>query len=72
MRFFARQKNKGQASVEYILLIGLFVTIVFKFIGVAQDIFYGWESDGLGGKGGAIQLIMENQAKRFENNIGWE
>jgi len=66
MRFFARQKNKGQASVEYILLIGLFVTIVFKFIGAAQDIFYGWDKEQ-----GAIYLVMKNQSDRFTNNIGW-
>jgi len=47
--------RKGQATVEYLLLLTVIAAIFFKVIVHVQDIFYGW-----GGQRGAIELYLEN------------
>jgi hypothetical protein len=48
--------KRGQATVEYLLLMVVIAAIFFKVIVHVQDIFYGW-----GGQQGAIELFIKNQ-----------
>ncbi len=62
--------KKGQATVEYILLLVVVAVIFAKVAGQAQDIFYGW-----GGQRGAIELFIEDQVvQKLETNSqsGWQ
>ena len=61
--------KKGQATVEYLLLIVVISTIFFKVIVHVQDIFYGWD-----GERGAIELFLDEQiVKKLSTNAqeGW-
>lgn len=61
--------KKGQATVEYILLLVVIAVIFSKVAGEAQDIFYGW-----GGQKGAIELFIEDRiVKQLVTNgeSGW-
>ncbi len=48
--------KKGQATVEYLLLMVVIAAIFWKVVVHVQDIFYGWD-----GQQGAIELFMKNQ-----------
>ena len=60
------RKKRGQASVEYLLLVAVIVFIFLKVIGHARDIFYGW-----GNQYGAVELfIMEQVVDKLSTNLG--
>ena len=48
--------KKGQATVEYLLLMTVIAAIFWKVIVHVQDVFYGWN-----GQPGAIELFIKNQ-----------
>lgn len=48
--------KKGQATVEYLLLITVVAAIFWKVIVHVQDVFYGWN-----GQKGAIELFIDEQ-----------
>lgn len=48
--------KKGQATVEYLLLMTVIAAIFFKVIVHVQDVFYGWD-----GRPGAIELFIKDQ-----------
>jgi len=61
--------KKGQATVEYILLLVVVAVIFAKVAGQAQDIFYGW-----GGQQGAIELFIDEQIVKkliINDDSGW-
>ncbi|MFH1223531.1 MAG: hypothetical protein V1647_04220 [Pseudomonadota bacterium] len=62
------KNSKGQATVEYLLLLVVVAVIFWKVIGHVQDVFYGW-----GGSPGAIERFIQNQvvAKLESNKGGW-
>lgn len=64
-----RESKKGQATVEYLLLLVVIAVIFWKVIGHVQDILYGW-----GGNKGAIELFIKNQVvqKLSTNGNGWQ
>ena len=48
--------KKGQATVEYLLLMTVIAAIFWKVIVHVQEIFYGWK-----GQPGAIELFLKDQ-----------
>jgi len=63
--------KKGQATVEYLLLMAVIATIFWKVIVHVQDIFYGW-----GGERGAIEMFLDEQVVKklsivSEQSGGW-
>jgi len=65
------QNKKGQATVEYLLLMAVIAAIFFKVIVHVQDIFYGW-----GGQSGAIELFLKDQVVKKLSTVdqsksGW-
>ena len=58
----AVNNKKGQATVEYILLIASMVMVLNVGVKHLRDIFYGWD-----GNEGALQLIFEGQVSFLEN-----
>jgi len=48
--------KKGQATVEYLLLMTVIAAIFWKVIVHVQDVFYGWD-----GRPGAIELFIKDQ-----------
>ncbi|MEI6092278.1 MAG: hypothetical protein WCQ47_01170 [bacterium] len=66
--FFLKNKKKGQATVEYLLLVVVISVIFIKVIHHAQDVFYGF-----GGQMGAIELFMNKQVvdKLATTKSGW-
>jgi hypothetical protein len=58
--------KKGQATVEYLLLMVVIAAIFFKVIVHVQDIFYGWD-----GQQGAIELFIQNQVVDKLSTSGW-
>lgn len=58
--------KKGQATVEYLLLMVVVAAIFFKVIVHVQDIFYGWD-----GQQGAIELFIQNQVVDKLSTSGW-
>jgi Flp pilus assembly pilin Flp len=63
----AKNKRKGQATIEYILLL-VVITIVFvKVISHVQDVFY-----GMNGQQGAVELFMSKQiVGKLSTPPGW-
>jgi len=65
--------KKGQATLEYILLLTVIAVIFMKVITHVQDIFYGWD-----GNKGAIELFINDQIiKKLATNqnntdTGWK
>ena len=59
--------KKGQATVEYLLLMVVVAAIFWKVIVHVQDIFYGWD-----GQLGAIELFMKNQVKEKLSTSDWQ
>ncbi len=61
--------QKGQATVEYLLLMAVIAAIFFKVIVHVQDVFYGWD-----GRPGAIELFLKNQVVEklsTQKESGW-
>jgi len=63
--------KKGQATVEYLLLMAVIAAIFFKVIVHVQDVFYGW-----GGQKGAIELflsdrVVKNLSVVDQSKSGW-
>ena len=58
--------KKGQATVEYLLLMVVVAAIFWKAIVHVQDIFYGWE-----GQQGAIELFIKNQVIEKLSTSDW-
>lgn len=65
--------KKGQATLEYILLLTVIAVIFMKVITHVQDIFYGWD-----GNKGAIELFIKDQiieklaTNKTNSNTGWK
>jgi len=63
--FFCKNR-KGQATVEYLLLLVVVAVIFWKVIVHVQDVFYGW-----GGNPGAIESFVNNQVVSKLSVKGW-
>ncbi len=50
--------SKGQASIEYILLIALIATIAYKGINQVVEIFFGWDAEQ-----GAVDKMLDYNVK---------
>lgn len=63
-----KTKKKGQATIEYLLLIVVISVIFIKVVSHAQDVFYGFD-----GQMGAIELFMSKQVvdKLSATKPGW-
>ncbi len=65
--------KKGQATLEYILLLTVIAVIFMKVITHVQDIFYGWD-----GNKGAIELFINDQiikklaTNKTNGDTGWK
>lgn len=57
--------KKGQATVEYLLLISVVAIIFWHVVGRIQGIFYGSED---GSVQGAIELFLGNQTNKLSLN----
>ena len=60
-------KKKGQATVEYIILVAVIAVIFSKILGEVQWIFY-----GEGSVPGAVELFIQKQVVgKLSNYAGW-
>jgi hypothetical protein len=63
----SKNKRKGQATVEYILLLVVITIIFVKVIRHVQDVFYGMK-----GQQGAVELFMSKQiVGKLSTPPGW-
>lgn len=58
--------KKGQATVEYIVLIASIVMVLNLGIMQLRDILYGWDDNK-----GSIELIFEKEINLISNSTGW-